>query len=74
MLREGMSEADVLSVVGYRPNSVSSLTCGAKVGHPWPCRMWTYSMMKPRGVELLDIMFRNDGAKWVVNSWHASAT
>jgi hypothetical protein len=41
-LEVAMTQTQVLQAIGYRPNSVDQETCGATVGAPWPCRVWTY--------------------------------
>ena len=67
-LSPGMTEQEVVAVVGSAPKSVSLEACGAKTGHLWQCKVYDYR----REAMYLMVFFtqRSDGL-WVVNSWNA---
>ena len=37
-LRDGMTDQEAISAIGYLPTRVESKTCGTKTKHPWSCR------------------------------------
>lgn len=68
-LEENMTEAQVRSAVGYRPNKVSLETCGAKSEHgSWTCKIYIFG----DSLNELRVLFRRSNEEWVVNSWFVS--
>jgi hypothetical protein len=64
-LHEDMTEAEVISVLGYRPDVVTLETCGSESREgPWHCKIYRFGPLR--------VFFRKDDGIWVVNSWHAS--
>jgi hypothetical protein len=61
-LREDMSEAEVMSAFGYRPDLVTLETCGTQSANgAWKCKTYRFGA--------LHLLFRNADGIWVVNSW-----
>lgn len=61
-LREDMTEAEVMSTFGYRPNMVTLETCGTKsTNGAWKCKIYHFGP--------LQVLFRDADGTWVVNSW-----
>jgi hypothetical protein len=57
-----MTEAEVISALGYRPDVVTLETCGqgSRKG-PWQCKIYRFSDLR--------VLFRDEDGVWVVNSW-----
>jgi hypothetical protein len=71
VLKEGMTESEVVSAIGYRPSAVSLETCGAKTAHPWRCKIYEYGSLFTG--ELRIYLSERGDDTWVVDSWSASA-
>jgi hypothetical protein len=67
LLNEGMSEQEVMQTIGYRPNKVEQITCGAQTAKPWNCKVYTYGNLD-YSLQILFQQSRSD-RKWYVNSW-----
>ena len=70
-LQQGMTEPQVVTAIGELPDATSLSTCGAKTGHPWKCKSYTYGP----GADLsqLYVLFEyRSGVGWVVNKWSAT--
>jgi len=66
-----MTEPQVVTAIGELPDATSLSTCGAKTGHPWKCKSYTYGP----GADLsqLYVLFEyRSGVGWVVNKWSAT--
>ena len=65
----GMTEKDVISLIGSEPQSVSLSTCGTKTDKPWQCKEYDYRNHWNGG--WLNIHFSQDASGlWRVNDWH----
>jgi hypothetical protein len=64
-LREDMTEAEVVSILGYRPGVVTLETCGQRSNRgSWDCKIYRFGTLR--------VLFRRtDDGEWVVNSWFA---
>jgi hypothetical protein len=61
-LREDMTEAEVASAFGYRPDLVTLETCGSRSTRgSWSCKIYQFDQLR--------VLFRNADGLWVVNSW-----
>jgi uncharacterized protein YecT (DUF1311 family) len=61
-LREDMTEADVMSALGFQPDMVTLETCGTKsTNGAWKCKIYHFGP--------LQVLFRDADGTWVVNSW-----
>jgi hypothetical protein len=66
-LRDGMTEAEVVSTFGYRPDTIELGTCGQKSGgSPWRCKTYVYGAQTRRA---LMILFHNVDGEWTVEGW-----
>lgn len=70
-LNQGMTEQQVIEVVGYPPGSVSVETCGADTKSPWTCKIYMYG--PGYKYSSLVVLFQQTSGQWVVSSWRASA-
>lgn len=65
-LRESMTEQEVMTAIGYRPNKVEMHTCGSSTDHPWSCKKFTFGSL----YENITVLFEEDPTgNWIVNSW-----
>jgi hypothetical protein len=66
LLRKGMTEQEVVQIVGYQPNKVELQTCGQETREgPWSCKQYTYGNL----YQNLRVTFAEVRGRWVVNSW-----
>ena len=71
-LDEDMTEAQVVQITGYQPNTVSLDTCGQQSAHgPWGCKVETWGSTCHG--ELIVYFYKSSAGAWLVNSWHATA-
>lgn len=64
-LNQGMTMQQVISALGYRPNSAEQDTCGTSTPQPWPCRIWIFGNVYSQ----LRVYFANVNGVWMVNNW-----
>lgn len=63
-----MTEQQVMSAVGYRPNKVEMKTCGERAPHgPWTCKIYTFG--GPLDSDLIVYFAVAKDGVWVVNGW-----
>jgi uncharacterized protein YecT (DUF1311 family) len=63
-LQEDMTESEVTSIFGYRPNMITMETCGSQLENgagAWRCKIYHFGTLR--------VLFRNSDGIWVVNSW-----
>lgn len=66
LLNPGMSESEVVNIVGYPPSKVELSTCGgATRGGPWSCKTYTFDNL----FQTLTVTFAEVRGRWLVNSW-----
>jgi hypothetical protein len=67
LLRDGMTEEEVVQIFGYQPNKVDLTTCGQVTsGGAWSCKIYTYGNL----YQNLRVTFERIRGRWVVNSWN----
>lgn len=68
-LSSGMTQTEVAKIL-YLPDHTEMQTCGASLGEPWNCLLWTYVWRTPTQLRQLVVAFASDGGDWYVNGWH----
>jgi hypothetical protein len=60
-LREDMTESEVISTLGYRPDVVTLETCGQQSTRgSWRCKIYRFGSLR--------VLFRDDDGSWVVTA------
>ena len=71
-LDEDLTEAQVIAVTGFQPNTVSLDTCGQKSkGGDWSCKIETWG--GTCSGQLVVYFRKNAEGVWVVNNWDSTA-
>jgi len=65
-LSEGLTEAEAINRIGWRPNYAEIKTCGSNSPYPWTCRILYFG---PPGNQLMLFFERGRSGNWVVNGW-----
>ena len=64
-LAENMTEQQVVTALGHRPNKVELQTCGSKTSEPWTCKIYTFGEMTNN----IKVLFQKIDGAYLVNSW-----
>ncbi len=71
-LDEDLTEAQVIAITGFQPNTVSLDTCGQKSkGGDWSCKIETWG--GACSGQLIVYFRKNADGVWVVNNWDSNA-
>ena len=66
LLNPGMSESEVVKIVGYPPSKVELRTCGGATREgPWSCKTYTFDNL----FQTMTVRFAEVRGRWLVNSW-----
>ena len=65
----GLTEQRIVHTFGV-PGRTEQSSCGSgRTGTQWPCRILEYSWKEPDRQGRLEMMFRESGGTWFLNSW-----
>jgi hypothetical protein len=66
-LKQGMTEAQAINVIGFEPDSAELDTCGAKTKKgEWTCRTLTFSGLYDDDLIITEALA---GKVWRINNW-----
>jgi hypothetical protein len=69
-LKQGMTESQAIAAIGYKPNTIETVTCGGERGPGWECRLLHFESSGTDSPHPLTVYEAHSYGVWRVDSWN----